>query len=507
MPRPGRNPLRPWARQCALSATLLAAAACSTRTAGRVVPVPPVVPALAADLDAILNNPALAHGIWGVTVRSMRTHETLYARNGEKLLMPASTMKIVTLAAAAARLGWEFTYRTTLSAAGAIEEGTLRGDLVVVGSGDPGIGTIDGTAAQVFGSWAQRLTQLGVRTIAGRIIGDDNAFEDLELGFGWSWDDLAEDYAAGVSALQYNENAVRVTVGPGPAEHDSAAVVVEPPGAGIEIVNAIRTAAREASTSIAARRLPGHQRLALEGIIAAGATPSVLTVSVDNPTLFFVQALRRALIAQGIDVRGEAVDIDDLPPGTAPARRMEIVVHRSPPLSMLAVRLMKASQNQYAETFLKTIATADQPDVPATALAGRLAAQKIFASWGIDEGSLIQRDGSGLSRYDYVTADALATILTHLYEDEKSREPFIASLPVAGEDGTLGGRMKGTSAGENARAKTGSMSNVRALAGYVNAADGEPLAFAILANNFDSPPRLINDATDAIVVRLAQFRR
>jgi D-alanyl-D-alanine carboxypeptidase/D-alanyl-D-alanine-endopeptidase (penicillin-binding protein 4) len=217
--------------------------------------------------------------------------------------------------------------------------------------------------------------------------------------------------------------------------------------------------------------------------------------------------MRRALIAHGIDVRGAAADIDDLPGGPALPRALEIAIHRSPPLSTLAVRLMKASQNQYAETLLKTIALADQPDRPATALDGRLAVQKIFDSWGIDGSSLIQRDGSGLSRYDYVTADALATMLVHLYQDDRGREPFLASLPVAGESGTLGGRMKGTAAEANARAKTGSMSNVRALSGYVNTAENEPLAFAIIANNFDQPPRVINDATDAIVVRLAEFRR
>jgi D-alanyl-D-alanine carboxypeptidase/D-alanyl-D-alanine-endopeptidase (penicillin-binding protein 4) len=437
----------------------------------------------------------------------MRTHETLYSFNGRKLLMPASNMKIVTLAAASARLGWDFTYRTTLYATGPIEDGTLAGDLVVVGSGDPSIGTLDGSADELFSTWAQRLAQLGVRTIDGRIIGDDNAFEDLELGFGWSWDDLAEDYAAGVSALQYNENAVRVAIMPGPAAGDQAVVTVDPPGAGIEVTNAVRTVATGTAAILTTRRLPGRQRLEVAGNIPRSNPPSVLTVSVDNPTLFFVQAMRRALIGQGLDVRGAAVDIDDVSGGPAVQRSMEIAVHRSPPLSTLAIRLMKDSQNQYAETFLKTIAAADRSDVPATAEAGRLAAQKLFEGWGIDAGSLIQRDGSGLSRYDYVTAEALTIMLAHLYEDGADRDAFMATLPVAGEDGTLNTRLKGTAAAGNARAKTGSMSNVRGLSGYVNTADGEPLAFAILANNFDSPPRSISEAEDVIVIALANFRR
>jgi D-alanyl-D-alanine carboxypeptidase/D-alanyl-D-alanine-endopeptidase (penicillin-binding protein 4) len=133
--------------------------------------------------------------------------------------------------------------------------------------------------------------------------------------------------------------------------------------------------------------------------------------------------------------------------------------------------------------------------------------QTALQPWGVAPESLIQRDGSGLSRYDYVTAETLVTILIHVYRDEKLRGPFEASLPIAGRDGTLANRMKGTAAEGNARAKSGSMSNVRALSGYVTSAEGEPLVFSVIANNFEATADVINRATDAIVVRLAEFRR
>jgi D-alanyl-D-alanine carboxypeptidase/D-alanyl-D-alanine-endopeptidase (penicillin-binding protein 4) len=485
------------------AAAALLAASCAAGPARAVHPAAPAVPTLQSDIDAILNDPALARGTWGVVVASLKSGERLYARNAEKLLMPASNMKIVTLAAAADALGWDYRYETRLYTAGRIENGTLAGDLVVVGSGDPSLGTLDGSADAVFGEWADRLRQLGIRTIAGRLVGDDTAFEPQTLGFGWSWDDLPDDYAAGVGALQFNENAVRVLVAPGPRPGDQAAISAEPAESGVEIVGLATTG--NGPTSLSARRLPGSQRLEVGGTIAAGAAPSVLTVAVDNPTLFFVRSLRRALIARGIDVRGPAVDIDDAGerPRTNPAE--PIIVHRSPPLSTLAVRLMKASQNQYAETFLKTIGRPQGS--PASASAGRAAAQQIFDRWGVHAGDLIQRDGSGLSRYDYVTADAIVRILAHVYADPKLRAPFEASLPIAGRDGSLASRMKGTAAEGNARAKTGSMSNVRGLSGYVSAADGEPLAFSILANNFETAADVINKAADAIVVRLANERR
>jgi D-alanyl-D-alanine carboxypeptidase/D-alanyl-D-alanine-endopeptidase (penicillin-binding protein 4) len=425
--------------------------------------------------------------------------------NARKLLMPASNMKIVTLAAAAAQLGWDYTYETRAYAGGRIDSGTLAGDLVIVGSGDPSIAIADGSADRLFDACAGRLKELGVRTIAGRIVGDDRAFDDAMLGFGWSWDDLPDDYAAGIGALQFNENAVRAIVRPGPAAGDYAAISIEPPGSGIAVTSTARTGLPETPTALTTRRLPGQQQLEIGGTIAATASPATLTVSVDNPTLFFVQALRQALIARGIDVRGPAVDagqIHDQPsaPGGAPA-----FSHRSPPLSTLAIRLMKASQNQYAETMLKTLAAG--PDGAATAAGGRAAAQKIFESWGVNASDLIQRDGSGLSRYDYVTADAIVAILSHIYGDDRLRGPFDASLPIAGRDGSLANRMKGTAAEGAVHAKTGSMSQVRALSGYATAADGEPLVFSILANNFETPADVVNVATDRIVVRLAQFRR
>jgi D-alanyl-D-alanine carboxypeptidase/D-alanyl-D-alanine-endopeptidase (penicillin-binding protein 4) len=510
-------------RNSAIAVALVATAAChASNSPARPATADPAggsaVGQLQRSLDSILDNPALAHGTWGVLVQSLKTGDTLFSRNPQKLLLPASNMKLVTLAAAAARLGWAYTYPTQLLARGSIAGGVLTGDLVAVGSGDPSIGNLDGSADRLFGEWADRLKQLGVRSIDGRIVGDDDAFDDEELGFGWSWDDLAEDYAAGVGALQFNENAIRVTVSPGPKAGDPAALAVDPPESGIVVSNAVHTAAPGTAANLSARRLPGQRTLVVGGTIAAGAaTPAVLTMSVDNPTLFFVRALRLALIARGIDVRGPAVDIDDVAP-LDERGATAIAMHRSAPLSVLAVRLMRISQNQYAETFLKTLGQ-DQTELaadpgerrsgfsPATALKGRTAAQKLFQDWGVDAGSLIIRDGSGLSRYDFLTAQALVTILTHVYRDPTLYEPFAASLPTPGTDGTLANRLKGTAAENRLHAKTGSMSQVRALSGYLTTSDDEPLVFSILANNFDTTADVINRATDAVLIKLAEFKR
>ena len=467
-------------------------------------PAPPAQATLQHDIDAVLAQPQLGHGSWGVLVRSLRSGDTLYTHSAGKLMMPASNMKIVTLAAAAEKLGWDYRYETRLFAAGAVEGGMLQGDLVVVGGGDPCLTSADGSADRLFAEWAGQLKQHGVRAIGGRVIGDDNSVEEPAPGMGWMWDDIPTEDSTSVGALNYNENALRVSVSPGPAAGDAAAISLSVGTSGLRIVNSVATAAAGTATSIELRRLPGSTTLALDGSIALGAMPSALAVSVDNPTQFFVNALRAGLIANGIDVRGPAVDIDEV--ADAPARPgTPIASHQSPPLSTLAVRLMKISQNLYAESFLKTLAAA--PGVVPTAAAGWTAARTILEGWGVEPGALIQRDGSGLTRYDFVTPEALVTILTHVDRDARLKDPFEAALPIAGRDGTLANRMKGTAAEGNARAKTGSMTAVRGTSGYVTSADGEPLVFSILVNSYDSPGSTITAAEDAIIVRLAQFRR
>jgi D-alanyl-D-alanine carboxypeptidase/D-alanyl-D-alanine-endopeptidase (penicillin-binding protein 4) len=488
-------------RALIVAGAVVASIAC--RSAGSQPPAARTSPAtstLQHDIDAILGQPALAPGYWGIFVKSLRSGATIYALNPQKLMMPASNMKIVTLAAAADRLGWDFTFTTRFLSIGRIENGVLDGDVLAVGTGDPSFGTADGSAGRAFDACAERLRELGVRTVLGRVIGDDNAFDDEGLGFGWSWDDLPDDYAAAVSALQFNENAARLTVAPGPAAGDVAAVVLDSPDTGLTIDNRLVTAAEGSAASIEAHRLPGSSRLELRGSIPIGSAPATRVVSVDNATLFLVKALRNGLIARGIDVRGAAMDIDDLLEPPRPGdRAVKLATHRSPPLSTLAIRLMKASQNLYAETLLKTIAAAGGTP---TGIGGPMLVQTTLQAWGIAPESLILRDGSGLSRYGYVTPETLVAILAHVAADDRLRGPFEAALPIAGRDGTLAARMRGTAAEGNVRAKTGSMANVRALSGYATTMAGEPLVFSIIANNFAAAPAIITEAIDAIAVRL-----
>ncbi|MEO8259304.1 MAG: D-alanyl-D-alanine carboxypeptidase/D-alanyl-D-alanine-endopeptidase [Acidobacteriota bacterium] len=491
-----RGAARLWCARAAIPLLLLLAA--GHPAAQQFAPAPAVLQ-LQHDIDAMLATSAFDRGAVGIVVRSLASDETIYAVNAPRLMMPASTLKVVTLAAAAERLGWDHVYETRIVAAGRVAGGTLEGDLVIVGSGDPSLDRA------MLDAWAAQIRTLGIATVTGRVIADARAFSGEGIGFGWSWDDLAYYYAAPIAAVQFRENAVDITIRPGPVADAPVTYELMPAAiTGLRIENRMTTGARTAAAEFVARRAAGSPTVILEGVVPAGSAPVTRSLSVHDPVHYTAAAFAESLVAAGIALRGAP------PTGTITALTRDssaatpIVIHRSAPLRVLARRLMEVSQNQYAETLLKTIgAHAGSP----TFDGGLKAIESVLASWGIAGAGAILRDGSGLSRYDYVTAELLVEVMGRMYRDPGQRGPFFSALNVAGQSGTLSTRMRGTAAAGNARAKDGSMAGVRALCGLVDTAGGEPLVFAILVNNFAAPGPMVTAAIDAIVVRLAAFRR
>lgn len=453
----------------------------------------------------VLADPALGAGAWGVEARSLSTKDTLLSVNPRLLLMPASTAKTFTLAATAATLGWDYRFETRVIPVGAIKDGVLDGDLLIIGSGDPSVGDWDGSASATFASWAARLKELGITTIGGRIVGNDDVFADEGLGAGWMWDDMAYGYSAPASGLQFNEGTARIQVDPGSAAGDPAVLSLIPPHARVPVVNRVITGAAGSANRLALGALPRTPGATLTGTISLDSARQVREVSVGNPTLYFANAVRSALIANGIDVFGGAVDADDLVDPPLPGPEHQVIRYQSPPLSALADTLMKLSQNMYAETFLRTLGVARRQT--GTAEAGLGALRDTLTDWGVPAADVQVADGSGLSRYDLVTADATVSVLAHVYEDAALRGPFLASLPVAGKAGTLANRLKGTSAEGVVQAKTGSFTNARAVAGFTTTADGEPVVFSVIANNYGVPTAPVDRATDAIILALTTFKR
>jgi D-alanyl-D-alanine carboxypeptidase/D-alanyl-D-alanine-endopeptidase (penicillin-binding protein 4) len=472
---------------------------------GFAAPATPALAALQHDLSALFGRGAVDHAQLAVSVRSLTTGETLFALNERRMMVPASNQKLLTVAAAARRLGWNYRYTTRVLATGRVKaDGTLDGDLVIVGSGDPTINPRHPDRWAVLDDWAGQIAARGVKVVNGHLIGDDNAFAEPGIGSGWSWDDLVTGYGSPIGALQYNENQVELLVGPGMTAGAPGIISMSPLGSGLIVDNQVETAAVDQPTRVSTARMPGWNMIAVRGQVAIGATPRRVLAAVENPTTLFLSAFREALSRKGIFVGGSALDIDDVrtPPDLTTAETW--VTDQSLPLFTIVDPLLKRSRNGYAETLLWTLSP---PGEPASDVAGLKVLREALTELGVNPALYASFDGSGLSRYDMLTAEALTQVLTAIWRDPLMLGPYRNALPVAGMAGSIENRLKGTPAAGRVWAKTGSMFNINTLSGYVLTADNDTLAFSFLANNYTVPSSEIDALMDEALLKLAGFSR
>jgi D-alanyl-D-alanine carboxypeptidase/D-alanyl-D-alanine-endopeptidase (penicillin-binding protein 4) len=479
------------------------AAGCATHARpGRLAPA---ARALAAEIDSAVSGPEFDRAMWGVVVQSLDNGEVIYRRNAERLVMPASNMKLLTASASLVRLGADFRYRTAVLARGARQGDTLAGDLLAVGRGDPTFSQHATGGADVLASlrpWADSLRARGIRAVTGRVVGDGTWFTDPPLGRGWAWDDLADSYAAGVSALQFNEGFALLQVSPGDSAGAAARTAFQPLAAPLRLFGTVATAPRDSSVErVEFDRAPFTDSVTVWGRIAFGHEPASFEVAVPDPVRYFEAALTQVLREAGIAVLGRAT----APPPGPPAQAADtLFVWQSPPLRDILPLFLKPSQNQIGETLLRTLG--GEVKGLASVDSGRATVREVLREFGVADDAYVIADGSGLSRYDYVAPETLARILLGM-----ARRPdfdvFYRALPIAGVDGTIATRMRGTAAAGNVHAKTGSIANVRSLSGYVTSADGERFVFVMIANHFTVPRRVVEVVQDHVMERLANFRR
>jgi len=465
---------------------------------------PSLAEQLRRDLAVIFSHPTIDHALWSVSVRSLKHDDTLYSLNPSRMQTPASTMKLVTSAVAAEKLGWDYRYTTKIYATGPLTDGDLDGDLVMVSDGDPTINPRHPERWGAFDAWAKQLYANGVRRVGGQLIGDDNAFAEPGWSIGWAWDDLSVGYGAAVGALQYNENEVELLIGPGLETGGRAIISVSPPGSGIILDHAVTTVAEGQPSRIALERVPGSHMLRVSGQIAVGAPAITRAAAVPNPTILYLNALREALARNGVFIGGNPLDIDDARVKPDYGKATLLLEDRSPALASIIDVCLKWSRNEYAETMLRSLAPVTGE---ATADDGLGVVRDTLSKWGVPPELYVARDGSGLSRNDYLSPDVLVAILTAIWRDPRHVDAFRSALPVAGVSGTLANQLKDTPASGRVWAKTGSMSNVRSLSGYLMTLDDEPIVFTFMATGFHVPASQIDAAMNQALLRLVRYPR
>jgi D-alanyl-D-alanine carboxypeptidase/D-alanyl-D-alanine-endopeptidase (penicillin-binding protein 4) len=495
-----------------LSATLIASTLVASTAVTACRPAAPLAAApspiatraaLRAGIDSLVADPMFRNTNWGVLILDPATGDTLYSRNAGKLFMPASNQKLLTGATALAQLGPDYRFATHFVSSGPVVDGVLRGDLLVFGRGDPSMSdAMMGDAMKPLRAAADSLRARGIREIAGALVKGGNAFPDTTLGFGWEWDDFDTPSGAAVDELFFNEGVARVTVFGGERPGDSVRVRTAPARTVPVVVADFATGApvnggpeRRAPLGWTSDMRGARPVVHLGGSVGPRDSVSAL-VALRDPASAWLDAFAEALRDRGIALRGNVIRA----PAAMTPDQPRLFTLWSPPLRELLPPFLKPSQNQMGELLFRALGL-ERTGVGLADSARRVVERQLVA-WGADTAGFAVRDGSGMSRHDYVTPETIVKILDAMRRHESFRA-FYDALPVAGVDGTIAGRMRGTPAQGNVHAKTGTLDKARSLSGYVTTADARMLVFSFLCNNFTVPNREVERVQDAILVRLA----
>ncbi|OGU77426.1 MAG: D-alanyl-D-alanine carboxypeptidase/D-alanyl-D-alanine-endopeptidase [Ignavibacteria bacterium RBG_16_34_14] len=463
------------------------------------------IPEFWTQMDDIFNDPNFSNANWGVLIQSLETGEYFYRRNEDKLFHPASNMKLFTTAAGLILLGSEYKFSTSVFMNGTMDGSILKGNLIIQGGGDPTISGrfYNGDVYKVFNNWADSLLAFGIDEIEGNIIGDDNLFDDVGLGSGWSWDYETYWFSAPSGAISFNDNCVDLVVSVDTVTNQ-AKIKISPDTKYVTLVNDLSVVSKDTTALIDVYRERGTNIINIFGTVRAGRDSIKTYATVNNPTQYAMVVLKEVLERKGIKVKGYAVDIDDVEGSIDFSKMEQLFVNYSLPLKDIIKVINKSSQNFFAEQLLKIIGLEEEGY--GTVENGVKAVSGVLNEMGINPESLVMVDGSGLSRLDLVSPRHVVNILNFMYKSNYYI-PFFNSLPIAGIDGSLGTRMKGTRAENQVRAKTGYLAYVRSLSGYAYTGDNEPIAFSIIANNFTVPVKLAENIQDLVCLRLVNFRR
>ncbi len=488
-------------------AAVFFAAGCTTTSSTRESAIPLLpVDRLHSELAAKFDDPNFFNANWGVVIQSLKTGEIIYERNENKSFMPASNMKLFTTSSALTSLSPDFHYYTMLATNGTISNGVLHGDVFLKGSGDPTIcGRFNGgNVLQTFDDWADSLKALGIKTIDGNLIGDDNCFDEDFYGDGWDANYETDWYAAQYGGIVFNDNCVDMTITPSDSIGTQASVTWNPATKYITVVNETVMTPPDSNYYIAFYRERGTNRVHVRGNFPVNKPVWHESIAVDNPTLYAMTVLKEEFALRGIQVNGAPQDIDSASSKPNYTSALRLASYTSPALSQIVKAINKPSQNLYAEQLFRTMGMIYYG--MGGMQTGRYVANPIFTSWGMDTTRMKIVDGCGLSRLDLVSPANIVALLTGMYRG-KYFQPFYESLPIAGVDGSLRNRMKGTKAENNVHAKTGFIGYVRSLSGYVTSLDGEMFAFSMMANHYTVPTAMAEKIQNDVCMQLANFSR
>ncbi len=466
-------------------------------------------------IDARLDAPPFNRQLWGVALVDEKG-TLLYGRNADRMFVPASNTKIVVSAVASALFAPDFTVRTSIYGSGPIVNGTLQGDLVLYGRGDPtfsqrcyaidtlAAGACDTTSMQKLTELAAQLARAGITSVSGDVVGDGSWFEPTLVHPAWENYDLNWWYAAPVSGLGFNDNSIDIEYSPSDSVGPPAKLTFSPDFGDVTLENHTRTVAQGQDESIDFFRNAGTLSVWAQGNVEAGRRVRTEYFALPDPNLFTARALRAALAAQGIAVLGDTRSTTDSMAYEIVRRGLPLAEVTSRPLRDWIFPILNTSQNWYAEMTLKQLGKqfgrAGSWDEGL-----RIERRFLIDSVGVDSTQIALSDGSGLSASNLVSPLAFTQILRFI-RAHPHYATFAAGLPQSGQRGSLKNRFVGTPIEGKVQAKTGSISRTNTLSGYVELESGKVVTFSVQANHHALPGSAILAQLDSVVVEMAKGR-
>ncbi|MEH7387005.1 D-alanyl-D-alanine carboxypeptidase/D-alanyl-D-alanine-endopeptidase [Bacillus sp. JJ1521] len=448
----------------------------------------------------VMNEPNLKGAIAGISIRSAKSGEILYQHAGDIRLRPASNLKLVTAATALSALGENYQFSTEILTDGKLEGNKLTGNLYLRGKGDPTLLQED------LDALAKKIKNSGIDVIFGNVIADDTWYDDMRYSIDLTWSDETYYYGSAVSGLtaspnqDYDSGTLIVKVSPGKKAGEKAEISVEPSNNYVKIINNTKTGKKEEKKDIDIIREHGENVITIEGTIPVNAIPIQDWMTVWEPTGYALDIFKQSLAKQGIHVIG--TDGSAKTPDNAALLATDLSI----PLKELLVPFMKLSNNGHAETLVKEMGRVRYKE--GSWEKGINVVKEELRKIGVDPSSMVIRDGSGISHVNLISANDISKLL-YSAQTQTWFPHFLGSLPVAGNSerlvgGSLRYRMKHPDMTGKIKAKTGTITSVSSLSGYINTRSGEDLIFSILLNN------LMNDAhgkpiEDKIVTLLYEY--
>jgi D-alanyl-D-alanine carboxypeptidase/D-alanyl-D-alanine-endopeptidase (penicillin-binding protein 4) len=486
---------------------------------------------LARDIRTILDNGDGMHGFWGIYAVSIDSGRTIFALNQDKLFTPASNAKLFTTAAVFGLIGPDYRFKTTVETLGTLDRyGRLNSDLVLVGRGDP---NLSGRALPysmhterktppilVLQELADQLVHHGLKYVDGDVVADDSYFIWERYGEGWSQDDLAREWGAPVSALTVNDNVIFVNIMPADRPGERAFLNVTPYPEYYKIDNRVMTTPLGSGPrTVSINREPGSNLVTFWGNIPQDDPGFGEALAIDDPADFSARLFRQLLEERGVIIYGrtrtrhtelastQTFSATSLASGGGDATHatnpppLVLASYQSQPVAQDLRVINKVSQNLHAELMLRLLGKERGPS--GSIEAGIEVLRGFLVNAGVKPDQFAFYDGSGLSREDLVTPDAIVTLLRYC-RAQPWGQAYVDTLPIAGTDGSLADRFRNTVAAGVVRAKTGSLTHVYALAGYATTRAGDHIAFSVMTNNNNMPTKETLETIDNVVVRLVE---